>query len=586
MNMSSVEAVLADAMTKPRQRWRGLLEQAFAEDPILVEQALLWLHAERDARRADVVPSLGDYGDERYELQLLLDRGATSTVWRAYDRKLGRTIAIKLLETAAGYEALREARAASDVISDHVVRILDVHEGEPSFIVMELVAEHDPERGELVVGRPASEVPPRDVHEVALWISRAARGIHDAHLRNVFHRDVKPRNLLITPISRKARVADFGLAISAASDTPGLSTTPLMRSGPEGPLSVFGTPEYMAPEQARGLPIALDPHQPADRAVLVGVDVWGLGALAYSLLGGPGPWGPRGSGIAAWERATSGETVPPLTRTSHGQRIPARLRRIIARCLDLDPARRYPSAAAVAQEIDAFLAVRPTSFDRTARARAWLWARRHRQLFPPVVVAVVLLAIALGAHLSVEHLRDQRDQLRAEDVTQRASLSALHDDMVRSQALLDTTHQQLESARAELASVQASTEEERRVQESVMQAKEQDLRAATAATRQLVQQLDDARADARAADKQRALYEGYWRDTRKQLEHALGERDQLRQQSDAQRAELERVQQEQAATVADRDALRAALRRAQQQLSSAGDHRAPAAATPLPASRR
>lgn len=572
MTEHEIDAVLAEVVTRPRQSWRELLDEAFAGDLVLVEQALLWLHAARDARRADVVPTLGSYGDERYELQLLLDRGATSTVWRAYDRKLGRTIAIKLLESAAGGDVLREARAASDVISDHVVRILDVHEGDPSFIVMELVGEHDSERGELVVGRPASEVPPRDVHEVALWVSRAARGIHDAHLRNVFHRDVKPRNLLITPISRKARIADFGLAISAASDTPGLTVTPLIRSGADGPCSVQGTPEYMAPEQARGLPVSLDPHEPTDRAVLVGIDVWGLGALAYSLLAGRGPWGPRGSGIAAWERASSGERVPRLHRTARGQRIPARLRRIIERCLELDPAKRYPTAAAVAHEIDAFLALQPTSFDRTARAHAVLWARRHRQLFAPLLAALVLFALVLGARLTVERLRGERNQLRVEAATQHAALDRLHDDMVRSQSLLDATHAQLESGRAELASLQAQTDEERRVHESVLQAKEQDLRAATAATRELVQQLDDAKASASAADKQRSLYESYWRDARKRLDRALGERDQLQQQLDAMRGELERAQQESAATAADRDALRAALRRAQQQLASAPSH--------------
>ncbi|HSN29080.1 MAG TPA: protein kinase [Kofleriaceae bacterium] len=568
MTEHEVEAVLANAAGKPRRRWRELLEEAFSGDPVLVEQALLWLHAERDARREDAVPSLGEYGDERYELQMLLDRGATSTVWRAHDRKLGRAVAIKLLDAAAGFDVLREARAASDVISDDVVRILDVHEGEPSFIVMELVAEHDPERGDLVVGRPGSEVPARDVREVATWISRAARGIHDAHLRNVFHRDVKPRNLLITPISRKARVADFGLAISAASDTPGLTALPLIRSGPEGPLTVHGTPEYMAPEQARGLPVALDPHQPTDRATLVGIDVWGLGALAYSLLGGPGPWGPRGTGIAAWEKACSGERVPPLTRTARGQRIPMRFRRIIERCLELDPAKRYPTAAAVAQEVDAFLSLRPTTFDRTARARVLLWARRHRQLLAPLVAALVLLALVLAAQLTVGRLRGERDQLLVEAAAQRASLAQLHEDMVHSQALLDSTHQQLDSGRAELATLQAATDEERRVQQSVLQAKEQDLRAATAATRQLVEQLDDAKQNARAAQKQASLYESYWRDARKKLDHALGERDQLQQQRDALRGELERAQQEQAAVVADRDALRAALRRAQQQLSS------------------
>src|SRR5690606_18751243 len=193
---------------------------------------------------------------------------------------------------------------------------LDVHDGGAHpYIVMELVEEHDPDRGELVLGGAAASRRPRSVDEVARWVMQAARGVHDAHLRNVFHRGLKPQNVLITPISRRARIADFGLAVSEATGDAGRGTA-ILKRGAAGPASVRGTPEYMSPEQARGLPLTLDPRSAADRAILVGIDVWGLGALAYDLLSGRPPWrGRSGEGLEPWELAASGARPPPLERT-------------------------------------------------------------------------------------------------------------------------------------------------------------------------------------------------------------------------------------------------------------------------------
>jgi serine/threonine protein kinase len=559
VNETRVNEVLRQLASRPPAQWEAALEKRFPDDPALVQQALLWLHAEHDAESEALRPSLGEIGDERYVLTVKLDQGATSSVWQAYDRKLARNVAIKILRAGGDDRVIAEARAACDVISDHVVRILDVHDGEPRYIVMELVGEHDPDRDQLTLGTAASECAPRDVHEVVSWVMRVARGLHDAHLRNVFHRDLKPRNVLITPISRKARIADFGLAVSAGGEESTSLASPLIRSGPDGPIAVQGTPEYMAPEQARGLPIELDPRLAADRAALIALDVWGLGALAYALLAGRGPWGPRGSGLAAWDRAAEGAAPPPLERTPWGERIPRRLRRIVGKAMAIEPTARYASAAQVANELEAFLAQRPTSFDRARSARLALWARRNPQLTITAIAAVVLVLLTLGTRMTVARLRRERDSLKVELADQESELHRLNDRVDRSRAELAETEAELHERAADLTALQASVEDERHLHETVLQAKDRDLRDATAATRHLVEDLEAARGTARAIEAQRAKYEGYWKSAQREIERVTKERDRARQDRDASRADLDRLERELDAAIADRDAARRAL---------------------------
>ena len=407
---TSLEDVLAEIETRPKPTWSELLRTRFPDDPDLVRQALIWLHAGDREDLPGATPSLG-IGGERYELAELLDSGATASVWKAYDRKLGRHVAIKVFHRGTSSmirQSLAEARASSEVISEHVVRVHDVHDADPPYIVLELVAEHEP--GHAVLdGASAAACRPHDVAEAVKWIRDAARGVHDAHLHDVFHRDLKPHNVLITPISRRAKIADFGLAISATSTSEASSSPGLVLNGPSGPARIAGTPEYMAPEQARGLRISLDARAADDRRALVAVDVWGLGAIAYDLLSGKSPWQAR-EGASAWESA-AGLAPPRLDRTAAGESIPRRLQKIVERALAYLPADRYPSAADVADELDAYLARRPTSFDRSARARFGLWVRRNPQLTATAGVAALCATMSLAAYISVVGLRDRSREL-------------------------------------------------------------------------------------------------------------------------------------------------------------------------------
>jgi hypothetical protein len=494
----------------PSSAWQSLLHQRFAGDLDLVRQGLLWLAAGADRR-----PALDD---DRYELISQLDSGATATVWLARDRVLARTVAIKVFHDHASEavgRVIAEARAASDVISDHVVRIFDAHHGTRSYIVMELVGEHAAS-GELVAGRAASEDRPHGFREAARWVMQVARGVHDAHLRNVFHRDLNPRNVLITPSSRRARIADFGLAASEhACIDPG---------------SLRGTPEYISPEQARGAP-------PEGRAQLVAADIWGLGAIAYDLLAGRPPW--PGRGLDAWEHAVAGPAPAPLDRA-----IPRALRRIVEKALSIDPAARYGSAAEVGDELAAFLASRPTTFEQTHVRRAWLWTRRNPQVALTGVVAMFLMLLVLGALATLAHLRDDRETLRAELADQSAERDRIAESVRATRTELTATESSLDARNRELATLEKSLADERESYLAILHAKEHALQQATAETRLLLGRLDDLQGDRALEEATRKLYEGFWTSARRDVDRVQAERDAARTELAALKAQLATLQAE------------------------------------------
>lgn len=558
-----VRDALARIATRPQREWARRLEQEFPTDASMRMQALLWLHAEKDGPPAEgTAPSLGESADERYELSVRIDIGATASVWQAFDRKLGRNVAIKVFheqnESEALDQVLAEARAASDVISDHVVRVLDVHHGEAHpYIVMELVGEHDPEQGEVVRGAPASATKPEDVDEVVRWVMEVARGVHDAHLRNVFHRDLKPKNVLVTPISRRARVADFGLAVSSSNTDTAHPAITLMKGGPSGPVSVRGTPEYMAPEQARGLPLSLDPRTAADRAVLVAIDVWGLGAIAYELLAGRPPWKARAD-LSAWEVAASNEAPPPLPNA-----ISRQLRRVIEKAMANNPANRYASAAALASELEDYLARRPTTLDRShIFLRVALWCRRNPQLALTALLSVVLTVIAAGTYRTVTHLRDERRALERTVAEQKAEDAELRTRVDQGRKLLTQTRAELATEQTNLATLEESIAEDRKSHEALLDAKEKALRDANHATRKLIEQLESARRERKTTEQTRARLEKLLADARRDADRNAKEREKLRRERDSARSERDEMQRERDGAIAERERIEGQLRKA------------------------
>jgi len=483
---------LAAIAAQPAACWPALVAEKFA-DPALRAQALLWL-------RAQATPQVSD----RYVLGTKLDAGATAAVWQAYDRKLGRHIAIKIFHTEAA-EALAEARAACDVISDHVVRVLDVHDG---YIVMELVGEHADD--ELVPGGSAARVRPHDLQEAVTWVRDVARGVHEAHLRDVFHRDLKPGNVLITPVSRRARIADFGLATHASG----------------------GTPEYIAPELARLVSASSRERQ-------VAADVWGLGALAYDLVAGRPPW-------ESWDQAASGEPPPPVD-------CPARLRRVIDKALALDPARRYATAGELAHDLDAYLALRPTSLDRSHALRTLLWTRRNPQLTLTAAGALVLAFLTLVGYASVRRLEARSHELAAQMHDEEHENDELTQRMAKARAALAQTEADVTARGQALAALQRALADEQSQYQAIIEARDKALQQADAATRHLVDQLTIEQSDRAAAELGRTMYEGFWNTARADAARAAKDRDQAQKERDTARAERDQLQQERDAARAERD---------------------------------
>jgi hypothetical protein len=486
---AKIDEALAQIAAEPAERWRALVAERFADDPALAAQALLWL-------RASATPRVSD----RYVLGTRLDAGATATVWQAFDRKLGRHVAIKVFHAQAD-EALAEARAACDVISDHVVRVLDVHDG---YIVMELVGEHDGD--ELVPGASAARVRPRDLEEAVRWVRDVARGVHEAHLRGVFHRDLKPGNVLITPVSRRARIADFGLATRSSG----------------------GTPEYIAPELAWLAP-----------ASDVAVDVWGLGALAYDLICGHPPW-------ESWDAAASGDPPAPLD-------CPARLRRVIDKAMALDPARRYTSAGELAHDLDAYLARRPTSLDRSQPLRALLWARRNPQLSLTAAAALALAVIVLAGYASLRQIQARSHALAGEVREEEQENAALTARMQKAKAALAQTEADLTARGDALAALQRALADEQQEYQALIAARDKALHEADAATRALVEELTIAKSDRAAAEQGRSMYEGFWASARDEAKRAAAARDQAQKERDAARAERDQLQKERDEARLERD---------------------------------
>jgi serine/threonine protein kinase len=571
---------LSRISARPAAEWPKRLEREFPGDPAMRMQALLWLHAEKQGPDVEgAPPSLGETADERYELAVRLDQGSTSSVWQAFDRRLGRNVAIKVFREGDRSEALdqvlAEARAASDVVSEHVVRVLDVQYGDGHpYIVMELVSEYDQEKGEVVLGTTAAATKPRSVAEVARWVMHVARGVHEAHLRNVFHRDLKPKNVLITPNSRRARVSDFGLAVSGASADATHPAITLLKRGPSGPVSVRGTPEYMAPEQARGLPLTLDARNADDRAVLVAIDVWGLGALAYDLLMGRPPWLARKSDdLSAWEVAASTERPPALEETRDGERVSRRLRRVIEKAMATDPKQRYASAGAVANELQDILTQRPTTLDRSRMLRVALWSRRNPQLALTILVAIGLTALTAGTHLTVARLQDERAALDSKVKSQKAEKQQLNASVNEGRAQLEETRMKLASERASLETLEKSIAEERASYVALLDAKEQALLDANRSTRRIMEQLEAARRDRRIADAQRTSLEKVIGELRKEAEARAKDREKLRRERDAARAERDTVQRERDAAIAEQEAADRQLQRLKAELDRAASAR-------------
>ncbi|HSC90020.1 MAG TPA: protein kinase [Gaiellaceae bacterium] len=320
---------------------------------------------------------VGETIANRYALEELVGTGGMSSVYRAHDTLLERDVALKLLHDYHGADAStierfrREARAVAQLSHPNIVTVIDRGEDEGrQFIVFEYVAGQNLK--ELVEREGA--LPVRRALELAIEVGD---GLAAAHRSGVVHRDVKPQNVLLNGDGR-AKVTDFGIARSLEVEH-GMTQTG----------TVLGTSNYIAPEQASG--------QPVDERT----DVYSLGVVLFELLTGDVPF-PGENFVAVALRHVH---EPPPSVAELRPDVPLRVAGAVERALAKDPGGRFPTMAALVDELRACAAalaepdaertmiVPPPARTRPARAGGGR-AGRGRRAWPVVLLVLGLAAVA------------------------------------------------------------------------------------------------------------------------------------------------------------------------------------------------
>ncbi len=334
----------------------------------LLETGLNLLTGAGDGQERDSAarPIFSEFGD--YELLEEIGRGGQGTVYRARQKSLNRTVALKLI--ALGHWATethlkrfrREAEAAASLEHPRIVPIYEIGERDGTCYFSMKLAEGGPL--DQLVGRE-----PLNLRRAAEIIAKVARTVHYAHERGILHRDIKPGNVLIDGEGEPS-LTDFGLVRLVETESTVTRT-----------MEVLGTPSYMAPEQAAGKTAELTSA----------TDVYGLGAVFYQLLTGHPPF----AGGTTYETIRLVLESEPRSPRLWNSKIDRDLSTICLKCLEKDPKRRYSSALALAEDLERWLKHEPIQARRTGLfARGRKWVRRNPT---STLLAASLVALAAAA---------------------------------------------------------------------------------------------------------------------------------------------------------------------------------------------
>src|SRR5205809_349225 len=313
-----------------------------------------------------VAGMLGELGD--YELLEEVGRGGQGVVFRARQKSLNRTVALKVISLGQWASKAhlkrfrREAEAAASLDHPCIVPIYEVDERDGScYFSMKFV-----EGGQL---DEVTRREPMPIRRAVEFIAKVARIVHYAHEHGILHRDIKPGNILLDA-KGEPHLTDFGLARLVESE-----------STVTGTLEVLGTPSYMAPEQAAG----------NNAAVSSNTDVYGLGAVLYQLLTGQPPF----AGGTTYETIKLLLDTEPRPPRLLNPKVDRDLSTICLECLENDPKRRYCSALALAEDLERWLKHEPIRARHTGVfARGKKWVQRNPS---GALLAASLIALAAAA---------------------------------------------------------------------------------------------------------------------------------------------------------------------------------------------
>src|SRR5437667_63192 len=318
-------------------------------------------------KKSDRTKVFADFGD--YELLEEIGRGGQGVVYRARQKSLNRTVALKVIglghwATEAHLKRFRrEAESAASLEHPCIVPIHEVGERDGScYFSMKFI-----EGGQLdeVVRRE-----PMPIRQAAELVANLARTVYYAHEHGILHRDIKPGNILLDK-SGEAHLADFGLARLVETESTLTRTKDLM-----------GTPSYMAPEQAVG----------NNAQITRATDVYGLGAVLYQLLTGHPPF----AGGTTYETIKLLLDTEPRQPRLWNRKIDRELSTICLKCLEKDPKRRYASALSLAEDLEHWLKHEPILARHAGIfAHGKKWVRRN-----PAIAALIAALVALAAALA------------------------------------------------------------------------------------------------------------------------------------------------------------------------------------------
>src|SRR5258707_9623148 len=249
-----------------------------------------------------------------YEILAPIGAGGMGEGYRARDPRLGRDVAIKVSQEQFPDRFEREARAVAALNHPNICHLYDVG---PNYLVMELIEGESPKG-------------PLPLDEALRFAHQIAAALEAAHEKGIVHRDLKPGNIKITP-DGTVKVLDFGLAKTSEAPVGDPESSPTMTISPTRFGMILGTPAYMSPEQARGKPV--------DKRA----DIWAFGVVLYEMLTG--------------ERLFHGEDVTDilaagLRHEPNFERVPAKVRRLMQRCLEKDPKKRLRDIGDVWELLD------------------------------------------------------------------------------------------------------------------------------------------------------------------------------------------------------------------------------------------